>query len=274
MLIKLANLAMKFTPTRKLFTRLRYNTFSKTNLGRAWNFMNFGYMWPADQKPPILNPDDEPERLCIQLYHRVAAEVDVKDKTVLEVGCGRGGGAAYIAKYLGPASMTGLDLSKHALAHCRSAHVAPNLEFKMGDAEELPFNDQTFDVVLNVESSHCYTSAAKFFSEAARVLKEGGTFFWQDVKAAKDDDARLSNTARDQVPSSLTLVRETDITAQVLQALDIMNEDRKRNLTAGLPSILHRATFEEWALKGSRFYDDMATRRIVYLSRTYVKRRR
>jgi ubiquinone/menaquinone biosynthesis C-methylase UbiE len=234
--------------------------------------MNLGYVWPEDEKPPVLNPQDEPDRLCIQLYHRLASEVDVKGKTVLEIGCGRGGGAAYIAKYLGPKSIVGLDASKEGLAHCRRAHKEPNLEFKLGDAEHLPFADQTFDVVVNVESSHCYGSATGFFREASRVLRDGGTFFWQDLKAANDDDPRLSNTAKNQVPSSLTLIREAEITGPVLQAMEAMDAERKKKLAAGFGRILRQAAFEEWVIKGSKFYEDMVRRKIVYLSRTYTKR--
>ena len=168
--------------------------------------------------------------------------------------------------------MIGLDMSEQAIAHCRKTHNVSNLSFQQGDAERLPFPDKTFDVVLNVESSHCYGSAAQFFREVSRVLKDGGTFFWQDLKAANDDDPRLANTSKSQVPSSLTLIREADITEPVVEAMDIMDEARRKTLLRGFGKILEKAVAEEWALKGSKFYDDMVAKKILYLSRTYTKK--
>ena len=62
-----------------------------------------------------LAESDEPNRYSIQLYHRVAAQVDLTGKRVLEVSCGHGGGASYVMRTLGPASYTGLDLNPRRL---------------------------------------------------------------------------------------------------------------------------------------------------------------
>ena len=62
-----------------------------------------------------LAESDEPHRYAIQLYHRVATQVDLTGKRVLEVSCGHGGGASYLMRTLGPASYTGLGLEPHRL---------------------------------------------------------------------------------------------------------------------------------------------------------------
>ena len=51
-----------------------------------------------------------------------------------------------------PASYTGLDLNPAGLALCRKRHNLPSLDFVRGDAENLPFPDQSFDAVINIES--------------------------------------------------------------------------------------------------------------------------
>jgi fatty-acid O-methyltransferase len=144
-------------------------------------FLNWGY----EEDPPMALPlteSDEPNRYSIQLYHSVAAQVDLTGKRVLEVSCGHGGGASYLMRTLGPASYTGLDLNPVGLDFCRRKHQLPGLEFVEGNAEKLPFPDQSFDVVINVEASHCYPRFARFLDEVARVLRPGGHFLYADVR--------------------------------------------------------------------------------------------
>ena len=91
-------------------------------------FLNWGY----EEDPPMALPlaeSDEPHRYAIQLYHRVATQVDLTGKRVLEVSCGHGGGASYLMRTLGPASYTGLDLNPIGLDFCRKRHQLPGLDF-------------------------------------------------------------------------------------------------------------------------------------------------
>jgi hypothetical protein len=69
-------------------------------------FFNFGY----EEDPPMALPlaaFDEPNRFCIQLYHRTATHADLTGKRVLEVSCGHGGGASYLVRTSRPAFYTG-----------------------------------------------------------------------------------------------------------------------------------------------------------------------
>ena len=146
-------------------------------------FLNYGY----EEDPPMgipLSADDEHDRYFIQLYHRTATQVDLHDKDVLEVGCGHGGGASYLTRTLGPASYTGLDLNPAGIAFCQERHRVRGLQFVRGDAENLPFPDNSFDAVLNIESSHLYPDFPRFLDEVARVLRPGGHFLYADLRFA------------------------------------------------------------------------------------------
>ncbi len=149
-------------------------------------FFNFGY----EEDPPMALPlaaTDEPNRYCIQLYHVTASQVDLAGKKVLEISCGAGGGASYIMRNLGPASYTGLDLNPASIDKCRDRHQLPGLDFVQGDAENLPFPDQSFDAVINVEASHQYPHFRRFLTEVARVLGPGGHFLYTDSRRAPVD---------------------------------------------------------------------------------------
>ncbi|MDT5256981.1 MAG: hypothetical protein QOD10_2061 [Mycobacterium sp.] len=146
-------------------------------------FFNFGY----EEDPPMALPlaaSDEPNRYCIQLYHVTASQVDLTGKKLLEISCGAGGGASYIMRNLGPASYTGLDLNPASIDKCRDRHKLPGLDFVQGDAENLPFPDQSFDAVINVEASHQYPHFQRFLTEVARVLRPGGHFLYTDSRRA------------------------------------------------------------------------------------------
>jgi len=148
-------------------------------------FINWGY----EEDPPMalpLSASDEPARFCIQLYYRTATQVDLSGKRVLEVSCGHGGGASYLVRTLRPASYTGLDLNRAGIDFCQKRHNLPGLDFVPGDAENLPFPDQSFDAVINIEASHLYPQFPRFLAEVARVLRPGGHFLYADLRPGAD----------------------------------------------------------------------------------------
>ena len=148
-------------------------------------FLNLGY----EEDPPMalpLSASDEPNRFRIQLYHGTATQVDlIAGKRVLEVSCGHGGGASYIMRTLHPASYTGLDLNPAGIDFCRERHSLPGLGFVQGDAEKLPFDDQSFDAVINVESSHQLPVTFRDSSPKWHAcLRPGGHFLYTDSRRA------------------------------------------------------------------------------------------
>jgi len=72
-------------------------------------FLNYGY---ADNNKLELEKEDENSRYSIKLYDYAANSIRLEGLDVLEVGCGRGGGASYIARYLEPRSVKAMDLCK------------------------------------------------------------------------------------------------------------------------------------------------------------------
>lgn len=195
-------------------------------------FLNFGY----EDEPPLgipLDESDEPNRYSIQLYHQTATQVDLAGKQVLEVSCGHGGGAAYLTRTLKPASYTGLDFNPDGIAYCRKTHDLPGLDFVHGDAGNLPFDDESFDAVLNVEASHAYPQLTRFLAEAARVLRPGGHFLYTDFRGRSEFpgwDAALAD-----IP--LRKVSQRVINASVLRSLDKSAERKLQLIGNKLPVI-------------------------------------
>jgi ubiquinone/menaquinone biosynthesis C-methylase UbiE len=87
---------------------------------------------------------------------------------------------------LRPSSYTGLDLNQAGIAFWRKRHTVPGLDFVQGDSENLPFEEQSFDAVINIEAAHCYPRFPRFLAEVARVLRPGGHFLYTDLCRRED----------------------------------------------------------------------------------------
>jgi ubiquinone/menaquinone biosynthesis C-methylase UbiE len=214
-------------------------------------FMNDGY---ADLHPEtkllVLASNDEPNRYAIQLYQRVAGAVELEGLDVVEVGCGRGGGSAYIAKYLKPKSVVGVDITAGAIDFCRRQYTLDNLSFLRGDAQALDFNDESYDVVVNIESSICYEDVDAFFAEVVRILRPNGYFLYADFRQANEMDIWRSQIDK----MGLQLVAEEEITSNVLRSLDLDNERKEKLIGRYVPWFL-RQPFNEFAgMKGTEFF--------------------
>ena len=252
------------TMKRRLWRRW-YETLAGRYRQPSWNFMNFGYAETDPAVPEVaLLEHDQPNRFFIQLYHHVVrpAQPRLRHADVLEIGCGRGGGCSYIARYFKPRSVLGIDFSEKAIALCRKEHTEPNLSFRQGDAEALPCGDGSFDIVVNVESSHCYGSMETFLREVNRVLRPGGYFLWTDMCTASTLD-----TLRQQLlGSGLELVQDQLITHNVLQALDVMNDHKMTMIQSLVPRPFRKGVQDFSGVTGSRLYEDLRTRELEYVS--------
>jgi ubiquinone/menaquinone biosynthesis C-methylase UbiE len=226
-----------------------------------WSFMNYGYQAAEDDAGALsLDAKDEDDRYCIQLYHHVAAATDLQDLDVLEVGCGRGGGASFIQRYRRPKSMTAVDYSLKAIKLCNKKHSVEGLSFVYGDAESLPFDDNTFDAVVNVESSHCYGSMETFLSQVHRVLRPGGHFLFADFRSAED----VENLVGQLEESGMTVLAREDITANVVKALDLDDERNMHLIRRHVPRWLLRTVQQFAGMKGSIVYQGFQDGTIVY----------
>lgn len=247
---------------RRAFRRLGYDYLARRFASDGWTFMNFGLGdVTTETAGPDLWPVDEADRLHIQLYHRVAGAVSLRDRDVLEVGCGRGGGASYLARYLHPRSVLGIDFSGRTIAFCTRRHVVPGLAFRVGDAEALPVADATVDAVVNVESSHCYASMDRFVSEVYRVLRPGGYFLFADMRSRRHVP-RLSAQLQ---ASGLRVMDREDITARVLRALDLDSERRLAWIRQEAPRALRGMLALFGGIRGTKTHQVLRRGEAVYL---------
>jgi ubiquinone/menaquinone biosynthesis C-methylase UbiE len=230
------------------------------------DFLNYGY----EEDPPMglpLAASDEPNRFGIQLYHRTATQGYVGGKQVLEVSCGHGGGASYVVRTLRPASYTGLDFNADGIAYCRRHHDLPGLDFVHGDAESLPFADESFDAVINVEASHAYSQFSRFLTEVTRVLRTGGQFLYADFRGR----AQFSVWEAAMADAPMTLVSERVINADVLRGMERNSQRSLDLIDRCLPAVLRPFGRLFAGVPGSRAYRDVERGQISYRMYCFTK---
>lgn len=229
-----------------------------TIFGEYAYFLNYGYVSTGSTDySRVQLPRHSLNRNCVQLVLELVADCLLDGKSVLDVGCGRGGTVRALKDFFSPSRIVGLDLCPEAIEFCRRIHQWKSVSFLEGDAEALPFPDHAFDVVTNVESSHSYPNRQAFYVEVYRVLSPGGYFLYTDVFSRQ----QILENLKYLELLGFDLEIERDVTDNVLlscdeiasfrvEAYDSKLEPSIRNIFLGVP--------------GSSLYEDMRCRKMNY----------
>jgi phosphoethanolamine N-methyltransferase len=121
--------------------------------------------------------------------------LDLKDKLVLDIGCGTGGPAIVLARDMG-ARLVCIDVEPQLIERARrlasEAGVSDRIDFRMVDPGPLPFEGETFDVVFSKDALIHIPDKKALYIEILRVLQPGGAFAasdWLSGENARDDPA-------------------------------------------------------------------------------------
>lgn len=112
---------------------------------------------------------------------------------MLEVPVGTGVLTMPVYKTLPDAEITCLDYSEAMMENARrraSSMGIGNIAFQQGDVGKLPFEDETFDLVLSLNGFHAFPDKEAAYSETYRVLKKGGIFcgcFYTEGESKRTD---------------------------------------------------------------------------------------
>lgn len=119
-------------------------------------------------------------KLSRRFYDLLQNEAELTDgMRVLDVGCGTG---ALLKRLCAKSNIDahGIDADANMLAV--AGRQCPNCSFRQAPAEEIPFDDGTFDVLTACMAYHHFSDKAGFAQEAARVLKPGGVLYIADPR--------------------------------------------------------------------------------------------
>ena len=200
---------------------------------------------------------------------------------VLDVGCGLGGAARYLAEEWGCQS-TGLDTTQEYVETARAltgmVGLSAKVEFMQGSALEMPFADGSFEVVWTQHAQMNVADKRRFYSEIIRVLRPGGRLVFHDVLQGEGGEPHYPLPWADD-PSMSFLITAESLRRLLLEAgLSILSwedqsqqsldwfaaaEERKRS---GRPLLgLHLLMGRNAKLKSQNLLRNLQEKRIMVL---------
>jgi ubiquinone/menaquinone biosynthesis C-methylase UbiE len=104
----------------------------------------------------------------------------------VDLGCGAGQLVMELAHHAPGLHVTGIDLSEEMLANARSSAqrqgLSGQVDFRLGNVEEIPFPDHSLDLVISTASLHHWSEPVRVLNEIERVLKPGGAYNIFDLR--------------------------------------------------------------------------------------------
>jgi ubiquinone/menaquinone biosynthesis C-methylase UbiE len=147
------------------------------------------YSW---SKPANLLLHQQTMRGCVRMLHR-AALFPLKNSRILDVGCGNG---TWLLEFMqwgaDPSALCGIDLLPERLQGAR--HRIPQADIRAGSASELPWPDESFDLVSQFTvftSILDPTLKQDLASEMLRVLRPGGSVLWFDFRVSNPSNPHV-----------------------------------------------------------------------------------
>ncbi|MFH1255835.1 MAG: class I SAM-dependent methyltransferase [Candidatus Diapherotrites archaeon] len=248
--------------SKPLLRKKWYGYLSRLDREGQVTFMNLGYAGIGAEKGMPVEKKGEHESYGELLYNRVAGNAKLCGLDVLEIGCGRGGGAAYTMKKFMPKKMVAADLCKEAIDFCKKNYEIKGLSFEREDAQKLSFANSSFDSVLSVESSHGYASMEKFLREVNRVLKQDGCFLFADFRGKNE----LKKLHAQMERAGFEFEKQEMITENVAKAIELDSERKQALIERLVPKRLRKPFVLFAGIKGTPMHEALVKGEIEYVS--------
>ncbi len=123
-------------------------------------------------------------KMCKKDYPDVLSELEKEEFTdLLDCGCGPAPMLTLLHEKYPKKNFTGIDLTPEMIAVAKAKNME-NVDLLVGDCENLPFEDESFDVVICCQSFHHYPNVQNFFNSVFRVLRPGGRLVLRDMTSS------------------------------------------------------------------------------------------
>lgn len=184
-----------------------------------------GNAWDDEyQNPSFITLHDEPQPTVKRFFKYLKKERGIRPEglTVFDAGCGTGRNANWLASK--GATVYGLDISPAAISLAKERGEGLLVDYEVGSlAEQLPYSDAQFDIVLDVTSSNALKTDERiqYLQELYRIMKPGA---WMYVRTLCKDGDKNAQTLLKQHPGSekdMYIMPQTDIEERVFTKKDL-----------------------------------------------------
>jgi len=187
-----------------------------------------GDVWDREYRSPKLvtkNDGPQADTLRFLKFLKKVQKYRVEEKRVLDLGCGTGRNANYLAEKGN--NVIGIEISKTALdiAKNRARELGVSVEYRLGDiGKPYKIEDTSIDIILDVTSSNSLDEKGReiYVSECARVLKSGGYMFVRAL--CKDGNKNVKNLLKDSPGKEYDtyIIKEIGLTERVFSKEDFI----------------------------------------------------
>ena len=123
--------------------------------------------------------------MCKDDYPYISSELEKEDyHDLLDCGCGTGPMISLLYEKDSTKHYTGLDITPRMIEVGKSKSLS-GVDWIVGDCENLPFDENSFDAIICSNSFHHYPNPQKFFDSVKKVLRPGGRLILQDYTSSK-----------------------------------------------------------------------------------------
>lgn len=119
--------------------------------------------------------------MCKKDYPDILEELEKEPfSELLDAGCGPAPMISLLSEKYPDRHYTGLDLTPAMIEQAKKKNIR-NAEFVVGDCENFPFEDNSFDAIICSNSFHHYPDSQAFFNSVKRCLRQGGRLILRDI---------------------------------------------------------------------------------------------
>ncbi len=124
-------------------------------------------------------------KMCKKDYPEILEEIEKEPfDSLLDAGCGPAPMEYLLSQKYPEKHYFGIDLTPAMIEKAKEKNI-PNSDFIVGDCEKLPFNENSFDIIICSMSAHHYPNIQNFFDSVFKCLKHGGRFILRDMTTDK-----------------------------------------------------------------------------------------
>ena len=137
-----------------------------------------------------------PDEMCKKDYPDILEELEKEPfRDLLDAGCGPAPMISLLSEKYPDRHYTGLDLTPAMIEQAKKKNI-PNATFVVGDCENFPFKNNSFDAIICSMSFHHYPNPQAFFDSVKRCLRPNGRLLLRDVTSDNKVLVWLMNCCR------------------------------------------------------------------------------